>query len=399
MYDAIVVGARCAGSPVAMLLARSGYRVLLVDRATFPSDTPSTHYVQQRGLLLLRKWDLLDRLIETKCTPITHMTISRDDSVISGFADPVDGITEAYAPRRTVLDKLLLDAAVEAGAEVREGHPVREIIVEDGRAVGIRGQYAGGELTEDRASIIIGADGRGSVVATAMEAPFYNVVPAASFIYYSYYSGLNWSFNSRFRGDQQAAGWPTHDGLTLVAIMRRRERFEEFRADPEGNFTEVLRAVVPDLADDLAANGTREERLYSVRYPDNYYRRCHGPGWALVGDAGYHKDPVTGQGISDAFEHAALVAEAVHEGLSGQRPMEEALAAFERHRDEESAAVYKLTCALSELAFPPDVAAVLDALPGNPAARSEFFGLIAGAVKAADFFAPAKVAKLLGSSA
>ncbi|ABD11662.1 flavin-dependent dehydrogenase [Frankia casuarinae] len=391
MYDAIVVGARCAGSPLAMLLARRGHRVLLVDRATFPADTLSTHYLPQAGAHQPAGWGLLDRLVRTGCPPITEMTLSWEDSVITGGVDPVDGISAAYAPRRTVLDAMLLDAALDAGVEVRLGYPVTDVLVADGRAVGIRGgtRRSGGAAAEDRAAIVIGADGPRSTIAATMNAAFYNVVPAASFIYYSYWSGLDRQHSARFRNGAQIGCWPTNDGLTVVAVMRRRERLAEFRADVPGNFLGVVRAVFPELADELATRGRREERFHGSLYPDNYYRAGHGPGWALVGDAGYHRDPVTAQGMLDAFTQADLLAAAVDRGLSGQQPMNAALADFQRHRDEATAASYRLACTVGELAFPPELAALLVAAANSPETRKKFLGMVAGFVPLAEFFAPA----------
>jgi len=399
MYDVIVVGARCAGSPVAMLLARRGHRVLLVDRASFPSDTISTHYLQQSALLRLREWGLLDPLLATGCAPIRHMTLSYRDLIISGFAEPVDGLDFSMAPRRTVLDEILVRGAVAAGVEFRENFSVRELVWEDGRVVGLRGRDANDRFVEERATLVIGADGRNSVVANLAGAEFYKVVPPACFIYYSYFSGLEWDFHSRFGVGEQCAGWPTHDGLTVVAAMRRLDAFDEFRADIDGSLRAVFRNVAPELAEDLDAHGVQADRYYGIRYPDNYYRTSYGPGWALVGDAGNHKDPVTGQGIADAFHGAELLAERVDQALSGQRPMEEALAEYQRLRDESTRTVFDLTTTVAELDFPPELVMVLSALPGNDRARRMFFGLLAGVVPAAEFFSPENIDAMLSTAA
>jgi flavin-dependent dehydrogenase len=134
-YDAIVVGARCAGSSTALLLARKGYRVLVVDRATFPSDTVSSHIIQPRGVAALARWGLLDRLIETGCPPMRIYKFDFGPVTLKGAPGTKDSPV-AYCPRRTVLDKLLVDAAAEAGAEIREGFTVREIVMEAGDVVG-----------------------------------------------------------------------------------------------------------------------------------------------------------------------------------------------------------------------------------------------------------------------
>ena len=173
-YDAIVVGARCAGAPTAMLLARRGVRVLLVDRATFPSDTVSTHLVHAPGVAALSRWGLLDRVIATGCPPISTYSFDFGPFAIAGSPRPSDRIATAYAPRRTVLDKVLVDAAAEAGAEVREAFTVEDVVVEDGVVVGIKGHTAGGASTTERARVVIGADGRNSRIARTVGADEYH---------------------------------------------------------------------------------------------------------------------------------------------------------------------------------------------------------------------------------
>jgi 2-polyprenyl-6-methoxyphenol hydroxylase-like FAD-dependent oxidoreductase len=402
-YDAIVVGARCGGAPLAMLLARRGHRVLLVDRAPRLAEPVSTHYLPHAGVRRLAAWGLLDALRRSGVPPITTMTLSWRDSVISGRVDAVDGIDAAYAPRRAVLDALLLEAAADAGAEVRLGYEVTEVLADGGRVVGVRGRARPGTgrgAGEDRATIVVGADGTHSTVAAETGAEAYNVVPAASFCYYSYWSGLDQAHNARFVPGAQIGCWPTNDGLTVVAVMRRRDRLAEFRADVAAGTLGVAREAFPELADALASGPARpEERFRGSVYPDNYYRRCHGPGWALIGDAGYHRDPVTAQGMLDAFDQAEAMAAAIHDGLTGAEPMDAALAEFARRRDEETAGSYRLACAAGELDFPPDLAAVFTATAKSPAASQAFLGVAAGFVRASDFFAPDRLGALLAGAA
>ncbi|EFC80912.1 NAD(P)/FAD-dependent oxidoreductase [Parafrankia sp. EUN1f] len=395
MYDVIVVGARCAGSPLAMLLARQGHRVLVVDRSTFPSDTVSTHYMHQTGLARLRDWGLLDRLIATGVPPIRNLTFYYTGMLVEGFADPIEGIDAVYCPRRTVLDKLLVDAAREAGAEVIEGFTVTDLLFDAGRVTGIRGQVGDGPEQEFRSAFVVGADGRTSTVADKVGADFYKVVPAEGFIYYSYFEGLDWAMQHRTGlGEQQFGTWPTNDGQHLLSIIRPRAAFSEFRADVEGSFQAIFDNVLPELGEDLRARGRRVEEFRPMRYPDNYYRRSNGPGWALVGDAGYHKDPFTGWGITDAFLQAQLLADRLHAGLAGERTLDDAAAEYVKIRDEESHGTFELTCTLSKLVLPPFLDSVFNATAASPRYIKKFFAMIAGGADGHDFFERESLAEL-----
>src|SRR5262245_23188020 len=190
MYDAIIVGARCAGSPTAMLLAATGYRVLLVDRAASPSDTISTHIVWQPGVARLARWGVLDRLRASNCPPIGQVKFDVGEFAFAGTPPAVAGTAEAYAPRRRVLDKLLVDAAVAAGAELREHFAVQEVVQDAEGVCGIRGHTRSGATVTEQARIVIGADGMHSLVARQVQAPAYNTKPTLAFWYYTYWSGV-----------------------------------------------------------------------------------------------------------------------------------------------------------------------------------------------------------------
>ena len=187
-YDAIVVGARVAGSPTAMRLARKGYDVLLVDPASFPSDTISTHLIHPPGITALQRWGLLDKVVASGCPAIDTYAFDFGPFTLSGAPDP-DG-TVAYGPRRTVLDKVLLDAAIEAGAEVREGFSVESMVYEHDHVVGVRGHGKGSTTVTEHARVVIGADGRHSLVAQAVNPPQYHEKPPLLAAYYAYWSGL-----------------------------------------------------------------------------------------------------------------------------------------------------------------------------------------------------------------
>jgi 2-polyprenyl-6-methoxyphenol hydroxylase-like FAD-dependent oxidoreductase len=392
MYDAIVVGARAAGSPTAMLLARKGHRVLLVDRATFPSDTLSTHYIHQPGIARLRRWGLLDRLVETGCPPIGAMTFDVGPFALAAAPPSSDGIAEGYCPRRTVLDSLLLDAAAEAGAEVRMGAAVDELLFEDGAVVGVRVQGA-----EERAQVVVGADGRNSFVARAVQAPEYDTRPGRTCAYYSYWAGAQTEGAELYpRDGRMIITGPTHDGLQIVVAFWPREEFKAVRTDVEKSFLEAV-ALAPSLAERLAA-GERADRFYGIGELPFWYRKPFGPGWALVGDAGYHKDPVTAQGISDAFRDAELLADALDAGFTGAQELDGALAEYERSRNEETRGLYELTYELASLAPPPpEQQALFGALRENEEDAGRFFGVIAGTVRPDEFFAPDNLARIVGA--
>ena len=332
MYDAIVIGARCAGSPTAMLLARKGYRVLLVDRAKFPSDVVNGYYIQQHGAARLEHWGLLNRVRASNCPPLRRITFDLGAFSLSGSPPPANGLAEGYAPRRTVLDKILVDAATEAGAELRENFPVHQLLRDGEHVTGIRGQTRAGKAITELGRIVIGADGVNSVVARAVDAETYNVCPALTCWYAAHWSGVPIDGVAFYLRNRRAiVACYTNDGLTVVLTSCPHDEFGQFRADVEGNYYKTLE-LVPELAAHVRA-GRREERFVGTSSTANFFRKPYGPGWALVGDAGYHKDPSTAQGISDSFRDAELLTEAIDQGFSGRRPLAEALADYERRRN------------------------------------------------------------------
>lgn len=399
MYDVIVVGARCAGSPTAMLLARKGHRVLLVDRARFPSDTLSCHYVHQPGVARLARFGLLERVQATGVPPAREQTLDVGPFAITAAPPPADGVADAYCPRRTLLDALLVEAAVEAGAELREGFSVQEVVTEGGRVTGIRGRTAGGRAVTEHARIVVGADGVHSLVARQVEAPTYDVREAQTCAYYSYWSGVPIDGPTLYpRPGRMIVTGPTNDEQTMVICYWPRADFHRVRANIEGSFRDAV-ALAPPLAE-MLARGERTERFYGTGDLPFYFRKPYGPGWALVGDAGYHKDPITAQGMTDAFRDAELLADAIHAGLDSARPLEEALAAYEERRNEEVRPIYELTHQFARLEPPtPEMQALFAGLRSDPEQASRFFGTIAGTVPIADFFAAENLAHIARPSA
>ena len=397
-YDAIVIGARCAGSPTAMLLARRGYRVLVVDRSTFPSDTVSTHVVQPLAAAALGRWGLLDRLTATGCPPIHTYAFDFGPFAISGRPGPDDSPV-GYCPRRTILDKLLVDAAAEAGAEIREAFAVEEVIVEDGHVTGIKGRTKGGAAVSEHARVVIGADGRHSLLAKVTQPQTYNERPPLLASYYSYWSGvpMDGRFEIYIRPNRGFAAVPTHHDRTLVIAGWPYAEFEANKKDLEANFLETIQ-LAPSFADRVRA-GKREEPLAGAAVP-NFFRKPFGPGWVLVGDAGYIKDPITAQGINDAFRDAEGCAVALDAWLTNERSFDEALADYQRDRDQHVGAMYEHTCQLATLEPPPpEVAQLFGAIVGNQSAMDGFVRMNAGTISPAAFFAPDNMSAIMAAAA
>ena len=399
IYDAIVVGARCAGSSAALLLARKGYKVLLVDRAPFPSDLPfSTHYIHQSGIARLKHWGLLDRVIVSNCPPIKTFYFDFGNFVLSGSPPPADGVSEAYAPRRKVLDAILIDAANESGVEVRTQFSVDELLWDNGRVCGIRGREKAGSAVLEKSQVVVGADGMHSTVSRLVGAAEYNVKPPLQGPYFSYWSGMSMKgfefYPGSFRG---VFGWMTNDGLALIGVGFAAKDHPTVRANVEANYLDAIRNDAPGLFERMH-EGRREERFVGGVVP-NYFRKPFGPGWALVGDAGYLKDPCTAEGITDAFHSAELVANAVDSGLSGRQSLDQALEAYEQKRNESAFPLYEFTCQLATLAPPPpEMQKLLAALNGNQEQTNRFFGLFAQTVTVPEFFAPENMQKIFSST-
>ena len=397
-YDAIVVGARCAGAPLALLLARKGYQVLVVDKATFPSNTISTHLVHPPGVAALRRWGLLDQVLATGCPPIDTYRFDFGPFALSGAPGTPDSPL-SYGPRRTVLDKILLDAASGAGAEIREGFTVDEVLVDDGRATGIRGHGRNEAPVTERARCVVGADGRHSVVASKVRPETYQERPPILAGYYAYWSGLPMEgrFETYALPHRGFAAWPTNDGLTLVVGGWPTREFEANKTDVEGHWMRMI-DMVPAFSERLRA-GKREERFVGTPV-ENYFRKPYGPGWALVGDAGYNRDYITAMGIMDAFLSAELCADALDQSLSGVRPFQEAMEDYRRARDVRVGPIYEFTCQLAALEPPPPkLQQLLGAVHGNQEAMDGFARVNAGVTSPAEFFSPENVGRIFQAAA
>jgi flavin-dependent dehydrogenase len=398
-YDAIVIGARCAGSPTAMLLARKGYRVLLLEKASLPRDVPRGHAIMPVGTALLKHWGLLDRVLASNCPPISKLTLDLGPIALTGTPLLADDDAPVCAPRHGILDKILADAAVEAGAELRENFLVQEILLEDGRVRGVRGHGSDGIQVTEEASVVIGADGLYSLVAQAVQAPQYHVKPKLTCGYLAYFSNLPVDGVTTYvRGNRAIFVYPTNDDKTAIGMQLPIGEFQAFRADLARNFMQVI-DLVPELAE-RRSESLREDRIFGMGDIPNFFRKPYGPGWTLVGDAGYHKDPYTAQGITDAFTSAQWLAEALDAGWSGSRPLEEALADYERQRNEDVLPKYELTCQMANLDEPPpsEIQQLFGALLNNQTETNNLFGTILGTVSIPAFYAPKNLQRILAES-
>jgi 2-polyprenyl-6-methoxyphenol hydroxylase-like FAD-dependent oxidoreductase len=376
-----------------MLLARKGYDLLLVDRASFPSDTISTHLIHPPGITALQRWGLLDKIVASGCPGIDTYAFDFGPFTLSGAPDP-DG-TVAYGPRRTVLDKVLLDAAVEAGAEVREGFSVESMVHENDHVIGVRGHGKGSTTVTEQARVVIGADGRHSLVAQAVNPFQYHEKPPLLAAYYAYWSGLPMQgrFETYIRPNRGMAAFPTNDDLTVVIAGWPYAEFEANKKDIEGNLFKTY-DLAPAFAERLRA-AVRETRFVGTAVP-NFFRKPYGPGWALVGDAGYNKDFITAQGIHDAFRDAELCVTAVDEAFGGTRSFDAAMADYQSRRDAQVLPMYEFTTELATLEPPPpDLQQLLAAMAGNQDAMDGFAQVNGGVTSPAEFFSPANVARIM----
>jgi 2-polyprenyl-6-methoxyphenol hydroxylase-like FAD-dependent oxidoreductase len=355
-HDIAVVGARAAGAATALLLARMGHDVVVLDRALLPSDTLSTHSIARSGVVQLHRWGLLDDVLASGAPPIHEVTFHGigDEPVTRRVKDRA-GVDVLVAPRRHILDTIVADAAAAAGAELRLGHTVTGLRRDaTGRVAGLDATGPGGEPVEIEAHLVVGADGLRSHVARAAGAHLVDVRPAGSATAYAYYGGVGWPGIEFFLSDGALAGiFPTHGGEACiwvcvppeVAVSVRREA-----GSMTAGFETLLARVAPALAERLR-DAERASPVHATTRLPNQVRQAFGPGWALVGDALYHRDAITGHGLSDAYRDAEFLATALDAGLRGEWSMSDALTAYRREAAEARRRIFDVTCALS--AFPP----------------------------------------------
>jgi 2-polyprenyl-6-methoxyphenol hydroxylase-like FAD-dependent oxidoreductase len=405
-YDVIVVGTRVAGAATAMLLARAGLRVLAVDRAGFPSDTLSTHQVQLPGVSALGRWGLLGQLSAAGTPATRRLRFDTGRVVLDGHYPAWDGADALYSPRRILLDRLLVDAARDAGAEVRQNFLVDELAWAGGRVAGIRGSERGGTRVTETAHLVVGADGKRSFIARAAGARSYRRHPVRTMASYSYWAGVATAGGGGEiyrRPGRAVAAFPTNDGLTMIYVASPASEFATARRDLDAHYLASLQEC-GDLGERVRA-GHRAERLRTTPDLPSRLNVPYGPGWALAGDAGLVLDPVSAHGISNAFRDAELLAGAVSLGLAGGGPagscpaaaLDAALHGYQRCRDRAALPMYDLTARVARLGpLRLGERLLYSSLRGRPGEVSRFFGVLSGTVPPRRYFSPGHLLRIIG---
>lgn len=344
--DVIIVGARVAGSLTAVFLGERGWRVLLLDRSVFPSDTLSTHFFRWPTLEAFRRAGVFDEAHATGAPPLRHSFNDLDDHV---FTEPVHGeggLDYYLCVRRITLDDILVRRARrEKTVDVREGVTVQAVLRDGDRVIGVRVSQGAVE-TDITASVVVGADGLRSLLARSVGVGIEHSEPVRRAMYYAYFAGLApaepLAAEFHYRGDELVYVFPCDGGLALLAVSLPIAEFPRWKQDGLRLFMERLRGR-PHLAPRLA-RAEMVSRLYGVGDIPEYMRVPYGEGWVLVGDSGIVMDPFSGQGIDQASTHASYLADALHRWLTGDAAWEQAMAGYHAARNGFTEKTYQRTC-------------------------------------------------------
>jgi flavin-dependent dehydrogenase len=349
-FDVVVVGGRVAGAATALLLSRAGVRVAVVDRSTYGADTLSTHALMRAGVLQLSRWGVLPDVVAAGTPPIRRTTFHyADGESVDVSIRPGAGVDALYAPRRYLLDRILVTAAGAAGADVRHDTTVTALLrADDGRVRGVRVQDRAGRTTDLRAALVVGADGVRSTVAEQAGAPVLRRGRSGSAILYRYFSGIEatryeWAYGTGVGGGLV----PTNDGLTCVFAATTPDRMRRLRRTGSEQAMRTLLAAASGPLVERVAAGIPAGRMHGWAAMPGFVRRGWGPGWALVGDAGYFRDPITTHGMTDALRDAELLAQAILDAHSGVLPEAVALARYQATRDRLARRLFEATEAVA----------------------------------------------------
>ncbi|UWR23901.1 NAD(P)/FAD-dependent oxidoreductase [Sulfitobacter sp. S190] len=400
-FDAIIVGGRCAGASLAMLLGRRGLKVLLLDAAELPSDkTTSTHFIWQSGTGCLKRWGLIKKLEATNCAPHQSYLLDLGGLELRGAVRAnEDGMSQSYAPRRHVIDRLLLEEARAAGVEIQDGCKVLDMLRDGDRVAGVSYRDRQGGVAEARAHIVVGADGINSTIAELVGAETYNYRTKSQQIFFSYFKGVDIEDVEFYsRPGRMGFAWETNDWEVVAGFCCRGEDAKAMADDVAANYWRELATMSPSFHQRLkSAEQTAPVRMGGT---PSLMRTAGGKGWALVGDAGLNMDPVSAAGISNAFIQAEMLADAISTGLD-QDALDQEITSFAQARDEKFGPYFEFTADLAQLNpdVPDEVMQLFMALPGQQADIDAYFGVFAQTVPVTEFFDPANLQRIIAGSA
>jgi flavin-dependent dehydrogenase len=397
-YDVIVVGGSVSGAPSAIWLARKGYKVMVVDKDNFPRDTNSTHFIWPRGMSYLNRLGVADK-IRAQTPHFRDLEVSIEGIRLHGRVQlqairdrfealhgNADGVVDYCAgPRRFYLDKVLLDEARNAGADVREGTAVQSLMIEDGKVAGVRASGPGGAPLEARARVVVGADGRMSRFAGHVSAQKTTVREKSTFAYYGYYSGIDKpGLCIHKRGRFGTAIFPTMQERHLVLVYGPTAWWGEFSHDPEANFIKTYEFVAPDVAA-LVRQGKRVEDFKAMGRMVAFHRESWGQGWVLVGDACSFKDQWTAMGITHSLRDAELLSGYLDSVLKGDCGWDAAMQHYSDVRMADYEDYWTMVCDGAEMN--PYSRAQLEffhAIQGDQAKVDKFIGQVGDTVSLKD---------------
>lgn len=379
-FDVVVVGARCAGSPLATFLKRAGLSVCVVDQAEFPSDTLSTHMFQLSGIEVLQKLGVLDAVLESGAPPVTTCYMKFEDVDLSGppRLRENDPNVPMLCVRRTALDVRLVEMAREAGVDMRLHTRVTDLVEKNGRVTGVKVATRNGNHSTLEAELVVGADGRLSTIARLTGARRYHVLPSERMSSWAYFRGVpiqsEASLYYHRLGDDFIVASPADDGLFLVASCPSVEYFDNYRADSEGWFNRAVAGCAPVA--DLLSNAERVTKFRGLTRFEGFFREPTGPGWVLVGDSGHFKDPTPGQGISDALRQVDKLSAAIVRGFGNQKKLDAELRNWGRWRDRDSIQHYWFCADVGKRGpISPVLLEILRGFAGDEELRKDFLDI------------------------